>query len=120
MPLRQPIRLICLLAAFFLVSGSVFGTPTTHKKKRRIARSSAGLKQPKLAAVAHHPISHLSQLPKKRYINSPWSSPTFADSTTGDSVDGEDLVVRRAAVQALGPYNGTVVVADPGTGRAMT
>jgi cell division protein FtsI/penicillin-binding protein 2 len=59
-------------------------------------------------------------LPKKRFINNPWTSPTFANSTEGDSVDGEDLVVRRAAVQALGPYNGTVVVVDPNTGRLLT
>jgi cell division protein FtsI/penicillin-binding protein 2 len=30
------------------------------------------------------------------------------------------LTVRRAAVDALGPYNGTVVVADPQTGRILT
>jgi cell division protein FtsI/penicillin-binding protein 2 len=35
-------------------------------------------------------------------------------------VEGEDLVVRRAAVEALGPYNGSVVVADPQTGRILT
>lgn len=50
----------------------------------------------------------------------PWLEPTFADSTVGDNVDGEDLTVRRAAVDALGPYNGTVVVADPQTGRILT
>src|ERR1019366_6998587 len=42
------------------------------------------------------------------------------DSTGQDKVDGEDLVVRKAAVDALGPYNGSVVVADPGTGRVLT
>ena len=30
------------------------------------------------------------------------------------------MTVRRAAVEALGPYNGTVVVADPQTGRVLT
>jgi penicillin-binding protein 2 len=50
----------------------------------------------------------------------PWTQPTFADSTAGDNVDGEDLIVRRAAVEALGPYNGTVVVVDPNTGRILT
>jgi cell division protein FtsI/penicillin-binding protein 2 len=38
----------------------------------------------------------------------------------GDSVDGEDLEVRKAAVDALGPYNGTVVVADPNSGRILS
>jgi cell division protein FtsI/penicillin-binding protein 2 len=54
-----------------------------------------------------------------RVGSGPWKEPTFADSTIGDKIDGEDLVVRRAAVDALGPYNGTVVVADPSTGRIL-
>src|ERR1700690_3248958 len=117
---RQP-RVICLLTVVSLVSGSAFGATTpTHKKPKRRAHSAAAAKPSQSAVVAHHPVSHLSKLPKKRFINSPWTSPTFADSTVGDSVDGEDLVVRRAAVQALGPYNGTVVVVDPTNGRLLT
>ena len=50
---------------------------------------------------------------------SPWRTPTFADSTLGDDVDSEDLEVRRAAVEALGPYNGSIVVTDAGTGRVL-
>lgn len=50
----------------------------------------------------------------------PWTEPTYADSTMGDDADGEDLEVRRAAVEALGAYNGSVVVVDPGTGRILT
>ena len=34
-------------------------------------------------------------------------------------MDGEDLDVRRAAVEALGPLNGSVVVSDPDTGRVL-
>ncbi len=50
----------------------------------------------------------------------PWDKPTFADSTEGDRVDGEDLTVRRAAVEALGSYNGSVVVVDPTSGRILS
>lgn len=50
----------------------------------------------------------------------PWKEPTFADSSSGDVVTGEDLTIRQAAVNALGPYNGSVVVVDPKTGRVMT
>ena len=42
------------------------------------------------------------------------------DPTDGDYVDGEDLTVRRAAVAALGTTRGSVVVADPNTGRILT
>jgi cell division protein FtsI/penicillin-binding protein 2 len=50
----------------------------------------------------------------------PWLAPTYADSTLGDMIDGEDLDVRRAAVEALGPRNGSVVVVDPFTGRILS
>ena len=42
------------------------------------------------------------------------------DPTEGDNVDGDDLTVRRAAVQALGNRNGSVVVVDPASGRVLT
>jgi penicillin-binding protein 2 len=61
------------------------------------------------------------RLRRARYIaGGPWTEPSFADSTLGDNIEGEDLTVRRAAVEALGPYNGTVVVADPTTGRLLS
>jgi len=50
----------------------------------------------------------------------PWTEPTYADSTEGDNLDSEDLDVRRAAVAALGPYNGSVVVVDSGSGRVLS
>jgi penicillin-binding protein 2 len=56
----------------------------------------------------------------RKVFASPWTEPTFADSTAGDNVDGEDTVVRRAAVDALGAYNGTVVVSDPDSGRILS
>ena len=49
-----------------------------------------------------------------------WDEPTFRESTAGDNLDGEDLEVRRAAVDALGPYNGSVVVVDSTNGRILT
>jgi len=55
-----------------------------------------------------------------RHFYNPWTEPTYADSTSGDDIVADDPVVRKAAVDALGPYNGTVVVADPQTGRILT
>src|ERR1041385_9105507 len=42
------------------------------------------------------------------------------DPPAGDNVDGDDLTIRRAAVGALGGYAGSVVVADPASGRILT
>lgn len=47
-------------------------------------------------------------------------APPPVDPTEGDNVDGDDLVIRRAAVAALGTVNGSVVVVDPSTGRILT
>lgn len=123
---RTTNRLLSVLVALALGAGTALATTTKPKPKRKVhhVTASAPAVTPKTPAArvvaAHHPVSHLSRLPKKRFVFSPWNVPTFADSTIGDSVDGEDLVVRRAAVQALGPFNGTVVVANPANGRILT
>jgi penicillin-binding protein 2 len=58
--------------------------------------------------------------PVKKVVRGPWRVPNYADSTEGDFIDGEDLPARRAAVDALGPLNGTVVITQPETGRVLT
>ena len=42
------------------------------------------------------------------------------DPTKGDIADFDDPVVRAAAVDALGKYNGSVVAVEPTTGRILT
>jgi penicillin-binding protein 2 len=46
--------------------------------------------------------------------------PTFADSSSADVTTFDDPVVRQAAVEGLGRYNGAVVAVDPNTGRILT
>jgi penicillin-binding protein 2 len=50
----------------------------------------------------------------------PWTEPTYADSTDGDNITGEDLTIRHIAIWALGPYNGSVVIVDASTGRILS
>ncbi|MBZ5699310.1 MAG: penicillin-binding protein [Acidobacteriia bacterium] len=46
--------------------------------------------------------------------------PTFANSSKDDVTEFDDPVVRRAAVDALGRYNGSVVAIDPSNGRILS
>jgi penicillin-binding protein 2 len=46
--------------------------------------------------------------------------PTFADSSSTDVTTFDDPIVREAAVEALGRYNGAVVAVEPNTGRILT
>ncbi len=49
-----------------------------------------------------------------------FSASSFADNLTlGDVTEGEDPVVRAAAIEALGNMNGTAVAIDPSTGRIL-
>jgi penicillin-binding protein 2 len=49
-----------------------------------------------------------------------FSASSFADNLTlGDVTEGEDPVVRAAAIQALGNMNGTAVAIDPANGRIL-
>jgi penicillin-binding protein 2 len=121
-------RIAFVLVPSLVFSSLAFGlTPTKKKKTKKhatVAAVSAPATTPHVVKTSYVArtvtVSHLSRLPKKKVVFSPWNVPTFADSTEGDLVDGEDLLVRRAAVEALGPYNGTVVVADPKSGRILT
>lgn len=56
----------------------------------------------------------------RKYARYRGGVPTFADSTSADNGSFDDPVVRAAAVEALGRYNGSVVAVDPNTGRILT
>lgn len=46
--------------------------------------------------------------------------PTFTDSSKNDVATYDDPIVRKAALDALGRYNGSVVAIDPSSGRILT
>jgi penicillin-binding protein 2 len=61
---------------------------------------------------------------RRRHARHRWverfTASSFADDITeGDIVEGEDPVVRQAALDALGNMNGTVVAIDPTSGRIL-
>jgi cell division protein FtsI/penicillin-binding protein 2 len=117
-------RIVALGFFLFLVSGLCFGV-TTHPKKvhrRAVTHAAVALKVLAKPAAAVKPTLAVIRtgLAQASVAGGPWTEPTFADSTNGDNVDGEDLVVRRAAVEALGDYNGSVVAVDPSNGRILS
>lgn len=108
---RWVVVLFCLLA--------LAAIPLSAAKRKRVAPSRA---TPPSTVKVQKAAENKPARPRVRRLRraSPWTEPTFADSTSGDSVDGEDLVVRLAAVEALGPYNGSVAVVDPSNGRILS
>lgn len=110
--------LLCSIASLSFATATTSTTTTTPPKRRAPVHHAAATSH---AASVRHATPHRGASPGAPVIaGGPWDKPTFADSTEGDRVDGEDLTVRRAAVEALGSYNGSVVALDPTSGRILT
>ncbi|MBM3746574.1 MAG: penicillin-binding protein [Acidobacteria bacterium] len=130
---RTVARASAFLIALLTAACAALATPASKTAPKKTALKSAVKKSPPAAAkkttaknvpavsarkTAPARSSKTRVVRRKSY--SRWTEPTYADSTVGDLIDGEDLVVRRAAVEALGLYNGTVVAVDSTSGRVLT
>jgi len=133
--LRIQVRILVVLAAFGLACPSVFalakqkapGKKAAAGKAKKVARATPKAVSPPHSKavrasylVGHSPASRNSRQRTRRVAYNPWTEPTYAESSDGDRVDGDDLAVRRAAVDALGRFNGSIVAVDPGNGRVLT
>src|SRR5258708_32603828 len=56
----------------------------------------------------------------KHHSASRRNNPTLADSLKDDIADYDDPAVRKAAIESMGHYNGSVVAIDPSTGRILS
>jgi penicillin-binding protein 2 len=115
----QSFRALVLVLGVSLATGTSFAItkqPVSRRSKKKAAVRVAVTAKP-LVATAVKP--NVLKTKRKVWVQT-WDEPTYKDSTAGDKIDGEDLIVRKAAVDALGPLNGSVVVVDPTTGRVLS
>src|SRR5438270_7398783 len=96
------------LLAALLLGGLLQNVGSVIAQTRTPVRASATKKK-----VGKAPLKKKKAAPK--YKPAP-----PVDPTEGDNVDGDDLEIRRAAVDALGTMNGSVVVVDPTSGRILS
>ncbi len=112
------------IVALAIFCSSLEAATAVHKKKAvahaRSKRSVATVATRKPRAVHGRPVVIAKGRRRHPVWVQTWDEPTFRESTTGDNLDGEDLEIRRAAVDALGAYNGSIVVVDPTNGRVLT
>lgn len=110
-----------MLHALLIVAICVFSSPLQAAKATTSSKVTSRLRKPspkaksvptKTAAKRRRPV--------RKAVYSPWKEPTYADSTSADQIGGDDPVVRKAAVEALGPLNGSIVVTDADSGRILT
>jgi penicillin-binding protein 2 len=104
-----------LLAAVLLQTATAASNPT--RKPASPGATTAARKAPAKKAAKKAPAKKAARKAPARKKPAPLP---FIDQTAGDFIDGDDLQIRRAAVEALGNYPGSVVVVNPDTGRVLT
>jgi penicillin-binding protein 2 len=104
---------------------------TAHVATKLAAHSSASHSTvkssvaTKTGTTTHHVATgshgtHTTLAVRRTRYHEHFSASSFADNLTlGDVVEGEDPVVRAAAIEALGNMNGTAIAIDPSTGRIL-
>ena len=97
---------------------------TAHARRRMRTLARARSVQPRV--VQHRTVqsqkavvAHTRRRRVHRYYERFYTSSFATDTTYGDVTEGEDAVVRQAAINALGDMNGTVVAIDPTSGRIL-
>jgi penicillin-binding protein 2 len=124
--MSKALRLFLGFIALFSLAGVSFGAHIN-------TNTSAKSKSPKVNETAHtrRRIHHLARTRRAhvtrasarsrrhRYYERFYMSSYAEDIGVGDITRGEDPIVRRAAIDALGNMNGTVVAIEPTSGRIL-
>jgi len=93
----------------------------TKRRMRHLARGRSTA-HPTVTLTGTTTSSHLSSasVHSRHRYRERFSTSSFAEGvTSGDVTDGEDPVVRQAAIDALSNMNGTVVAIEPTSGRVL-
>jgi cell division protein FtsI/penicillin-binding protein 2 len=134
--------LIVFRSLAIIVSAAYGETAAKKKSKKKLVHKTAAAKTKATATKAtasKASVRHTSLkttvktpvAPRRTLVSSRTRRPSVAwkefvdraskgNSAEGDDLNGEDLTVREAALSALGPLNGSVLVADPKSGRILS
>jgi cell division protein FtsI/penicillin-binding protein 2 len=86
------------------------GSPSTVPQKSALARPSPSTRKTTSAASRR----------RSRRAPNPWGISSYGDPAAEDNPVGDDPAIRQAALDALGNWNGSIVVVDPNSGRILS
>ncbi len=89
----------------------------SHRRAKTKRRAQA---QAKSTLVASTQTTRLRRRRARRRLWNPWRITSFADPGAEDDPAGDDPLIRQAAIDALGRWNGSMVVVDPNNGRILS
>ncbi len=93
---------------------------TARTKKTVVTKTSVTTRSAATGTVARGHGARPKLAVRRTRYRERFSASSFADNLTlGDVTEGEDPLVRAAAIEALGNMNGTAIAIDPSTGRIL-
>lgn len=99
-------------------SVSHVSTPSSHGAN--LVRTTAGTTVRRTVRATARTTARTTASTRRHSYHERFYMSSFAEGlTAGDNTDGEDPVVRQAAIDALGNMNGTVVAIEPTSGRVL-
>ncbi len=90
---------------------------TVHRRRRTKRRVHATAARTEVASAQ---TTRLRRRRARRRFWNPWRITSFADPGVDDNPAGDDPLIRQAAIDALGRWNGSMVVVDPNNGRILS
>src|SRR6266496_5089598 len=122
---RRFARLFVVALLVLFVQSAIAATintrPLTSSRKRAAVKENPRARRHMrhLARSRRVRSRTVASLKRRHYYERFYTSSYSKDITDGDVTTGEDLVVRQAAIDALGNMNGTVLAIQPTSGRDL-
>ena len=115
------IPLLLIIVAFLAAVPSFARSTRTTSSTSAKSVSESGSTQSKMSRLRHsRRSSRYSRRHRRRHYREHFATSSYDENNTaGDNPTGEDPVVRAAAIDALGNFNGSVLAIDPNTGRIL-
>lgn len=113
--------LACLPLTTLSWAAHISTTPNKSKSQQKISESARTRRRiHHLARSRSAHVTAVSATTRRHRYHERFHTSSFADDlTAGDITAGEDPIVRKAAIDALGNMNGTVVAVEPTSGRVL-
>ena len=116
---------VILVALSWLLGTEALSARTAETGGKESTSSGSGLSASKSSTSKHtvkkkRTVRRARSRRSRRRTWSPWRVSSYGDPGAEDNPDGDDPAVRQAALDALGKWNGSVVVVDPNDGRILT
>jgi penicillin-binding protein 2 len=121
-------KLAILAVAISWLLGSEIAAARTAETATQEAASSTSGSRTSEATASKRTVKKKRTTRKVRYRHrrsrrrrwGPWHVSSYGDPAADDDPAGDDPAIRQAALEALGKWNGSVVVVDPNSGRVLT